>query len=128
MLRAIDVLLCQIPSRSAPPGFLDGVMAAVEGRKTGSAGAINKAKTSRSRRKWSSSLGGWETIRDLALAAAVTLVVFWNGGSWFDNQHIMKAGDKLDLAFRSYVQYSGNALDKACTNIENLNGTLMKER
>ncbi|KJS17329.1 MAG: hypothetical protein VR69_05770 [Peptococcaceae bacterium BRH_c4b] len=133
-LREVNLLLWQLPSRLAPPDFLDGVMAAIEGREHEKTGDpfFNKAWTntlpSRIHKKSSFSRRGWGTLRDLALAAAVTLGVFWYGGSWFDNQHIISAGNKLDLAFRSYVHYSGDALNKACTNIENLNGTLLKER
>jgi hypothetical protein len=130
-LQELDKLLSQLPSRSAPPGFLEEVMAALESDNIDMHNS-NKTRAGqkpyRARRKGSFSLEGWETLRDLALAAAVTLGVFWYGAPWFDSQHLTSAGGKLDLAFKNYVHYSGYALDKARTNIENINGILTKER
>ncbi|GBF31971.1 hypothetical protein DCCM_0161 [Desulfocucumis palustris] len=123
----------EIPSRAAPPGFLEGVMAEVKSREMSDySGPVEKTLYKPLPRspgtKPTFRKGRWETLRDLTLAAAVSLAVFWYGGAWFSNENIVSAGSKLDLAFKSYVQYSGGTLNRVYSNVEDLNGTLLKER
>lgn len=120
-LSELTSLMWELPSQTAPPDFLEGVMSAIESRDM-------HDKTDRPGTQQPIHRAPWETLRDLALAAAVSLAVFWYGGAWFNSESVISAGNKLDLAFKSYVQYSGGTLNRVYSNVEDLNGTILKER
>ncbi len=132
-LSELTSLMWELPSQTAPPGFLEGIMSAIESQNmpdyTGSDKVIPYSPSSFRRSiQQPFPRGRWETLRDLALAAAVSLAVFWYGGAWFNSENVISAGSKLDLAFKSYVQYSSGTLNRVYSNVEDLNGTILKER
>lgn len=66
-----------------------------------------------------------ETIRDLVLAAAVSLVLFCHGGSaWQSAEQLNLAGLKVEQAVTEYLHFS----DFAVNHLEELHPKIQKER
>lgn len=54
-----------------------------------------------------------QLLRDLAVAAAVSLAIFWNAGAWFTGGQMLAAGKSINGTVAAYTQVADTALERA---------------
>lgn len=113
-LQEVDRALSRLPRQCAPPGFAAGIMDSIR------SGTPPKLPVEKRR-----PAGRFAFIRDLAAAAAVTLALFWSGGTLFDGQNVSLAGRKMDIAVQAYVRTSGDAVTRAYHTVGSLSEQLL---
>lgn len=115
--KEVDRILSRIPDRSLPDGFAAGIIDSIRKGGAPAAPALMKKRP----------LNGFALIRDLIAAAAVTAALFWMGGDLAETTSMSKASQKLDHAVTAYVNYSGDAMARACYKIGSFSERLKKE-
>ena len=113
-LREVDRSLSRLPREYAPSNFADEIMDCIRNG-TPKAQPVEK-------RWWAVKLS---FIRDLVAAAAVTLVLFWTGGHFFDSQNVNLAGQKMDIAVQTYVRVPVDAFTRVYYTVDSLSEQLL---
>lgn len=127
-LRRLDRVLDMWADEPAPAGMWEAVMAEVElagrqgkqenvpvpfmepGTRYGTANQGRKVKRTRP----------VLVLRDLAVAAAVSAVIFWGGGAWLDSSRMLAAGQGINGAVAAYTRATETV---AATVVERAAGT-----
>lgn len=113
-LAELDLMLSRLPNENAPPDFAVGV--------TGRIRNSDPATRTSLKQRFPAKLIFY---RDLAAAAAVTLVIFFNGGNFFDYQNFSWAAQKMNAAVQTCLKTSGAVVNQAYDTAENISPQLL---
>ncbi len=107
-MRQVNRLLDTWQTEPAPGALLEGVMAAVtrEARGAAAAGA-RPGVNAPPRGKRPAAV-----LRDLAVAAAVSLALFWSSAAWLPGRPLTAAGQNVNGAVNACAQLAGAAVDQ----------------
>ena len=109
----LDLSLSMLPDETVPPDFAAGVT-----------GRINKSvpeTRNQHKRRLPAKLYFY---RDLAIAAAATLVICFSGGSFFDYQDFNMAARKMNTAVQICMKTSGEVVNQAYDTAGNISPQL----
>ena len=113
--KGLNRFLAGLPDAAAPPDFTAGIIDAISSFEQAEPAPVRRSPTVR-----------LTFIRDLVAAAAVTLVLFWTGGSIFEHKNVSLAGQKLNSAVQLYMRTSEGAFNRAYDTLDNLGGSFNK--
>lgn len=110
-MRQLDRMLGYWEPEPVPKDFWDSVMTEVAGR-SAAPGLHHRRRTG----------PGWFVLtafgrqqglilRDLAAAAAITMIIFWNAGAWLDEGKMTAAGKNVNGAVAAYTRIADTALE-----------------
>lgn len=115
-LREVDSALATLPGLHPPAGLAYEIINAIK----------RSPPPEVSARK--SAVGGWSGLfRDLAAAAAISMLLFWAGGDFIDKNKLDLAGQRVEHAVQGYFSTSGEAVNTAYTKVGNISELLTKE-
>ena len=120
-MRRLDGALALWRVEPAPAGLWDAVMSEVEGisRTRGMAGAgdLGRHSTGAGRAATGQVRPGL-LLRDLVVAAAVSIVFFW-GGVWPAGERMLFAGgESINGAVSAYVRFTADVVERASGTAE----------
>ncbi len=73
-------------------------------------------------------VGGWPGLfRDLAAAAAISMLLFWAGGGILNSNNLDLAGKRVEHAVQGYFSTSEEAVNTAYSMMGNISELLTKE-
>ncbi|WP_092471814.1 anti-sigma factor [Desulfotruncus arcticus] len=102
-LQRLDLLLDQWEPEPAPPDFWNSVMTRV---------AEESVNLHGNNRRMGYSKRPVLLLRDLAVATAVSLALFWNAGPWFSGSQVLVAGKSVNGAVVTYTRVTDTALTR----------------
>lgn len=113
-LREVDRALASLPGVHSPADLTDGII-----------NAIRRSTTVPLRKRV---VGGWPGLfRDLAAAAALSMLLFWAGGDIFNSNNLDLAGQRVEYAVQGYFSTSEEAVNMAYAKVDNISELLTKE-
>ena len=119
-MRRLDGALALWRVEPAPAGLWDAVMSEVEGisRTRGMAGAGDLGRhNAGAGRAATGKVRPGLLLRDLVVAAAVSIVFFW-GGVWPAGERMLSAGESINGAVSAYVRFATDVMERASGTTE----------
>lgn len=113
-LAELDLMLSSLPDVTAPPDFAAGVTGRIKNTVPAVRAPLKQKIPAR-----------LIFYRDLAAAAAVTLVIFLNGGNFFDYQNFSRAAQKMNAAVQTCLKTSGAVVNQAYDSAGNVSPQLL---
>lgn len=116
-LRRLDRVLDLWQDEPTPTGLWEAVMSEVEGISRTDAPAIygtpfsGTGKAGRTGRVMT--IKPALLLRDLAVAAAVSTIIFWGSGAWLAGERMLAAGESINGAVSVYTRVTGAAMERA---------------
>lgn len=115
-LREVDRALATLPGSHPPADLVYEIINTIKRSPPPQASARKSA------------VGGWPGLfRDLAAAAAISMLLFWAGGDFIDNSKLDLAGQRVEHAVQGYFSTSEEAVNTAYTKVGNISELLTKE-
>lgn len=115
-LQSLDLLLDLLEPEVPPEGLADSIMAEI----AGATGQKVPMRSNSHKKTAGSSLG---LLKDITVAAAAALAVFWIGGSVM-GPVASSAGGKISGAVTSYVHFTGVAVSRTSQAVSDINQDL----
>jgi predicted anti-sigma-YlaC factor YlaD len=113
-LEKLDLALSALPEETVPPDFAAGVT-----------GRINKSAPETRDQHKQRFPAKLYFYRDLAIAAAATLVIFFSGGNFFDFQDFNMTARKMNAAVQICLKTSGEVVNQAYDTAGNISPQLL---
>lgn len=104
-LRGLDRVLDLWQDEPVPVGLWEAVMSEVDG--------ISHAKTPPKHAGRVMTIKPALLLRDLAVAAAVSMIIFWGSGAWLAGERMLAAGESINGAVAVYTRVTGAAMARA---------------
>jgi len=104
-LRGLDHVLDLWQDEPAPVGLWEAVMSEVE--------SISRAGVPPKRASRVMTIKPALLLRDLAVAAAVSTIIFWGSGAWLSGDRMLAAGQSINGAVSAYTRVTGAAMERA---------------
>ena len=104
-LRGLDRVLSLWPDEPVPDGLWEAVMSEVDG--------ISLADTPPKYAGRVMSIKPALLLRDLAVAATVSMIIFWGSGAWLAGERMLAAGESINGAVSVYTRVTGAAMERA---------------
>lgn len=115
-LREVDRALAFLPDAHPPADLTNGIINSI---RSSTPPGVSAKK---------SAVGGWPGLfKDLAAAAAVSMLLFWAGGDVLNSSNLDLAGQKVDNAVQGYFSTSEEAFNMAYSKVGNISELLTKE-
>ncbi len=106
-MRRLDQLLDTWAPERAPAELWSTVMAEVDRMNVHPQAAVGSRRSALDRNR----LG--TLLRDLLVAAAVSLIFFWNTADWFNGGQMASTGKSVGSVVSAYTRITGSILEKA---------------
>jgi len=104
-LRGLDHVLNLWRDEPVPVGLWEAVMSEVDG--------ISHADTPPKHAGLVMSIKPALLLRNLAVAAVVSIIIFWGSGAWLPGERMLAAGESINGAVSVYTRVPGAAMERA---------------
>jgi hypothetical protein len=116
-LELLDDMLDSWSVEKPPPGITDDIMNALQSKTN--VLRVNRPLVKTSRNAHSSGL-----LRDLVVAAAVTLALFWAGGNWWSSGTFDVVGENINGVARNYTHVTTTAVERVVSTADIYTGKI----